>query len=110
MLVNAGAFLDDLTRLSFARGILFFGSSANVSLTGTKFRVEDIEPEILAIADLVIDYGLCKYHPHQSSSTLLNLETLEVVRYGSCFEDIADAMRRHFGVALPPPPARRDKE
>jgi tRNA A37 threonylcarbamoyladenosine synthetase subunit TsaC/SUA5/YrdC len=103
---NAGAFLDALTRMSFETGVLLFGSSANLSLTGTKFRVEDVEPEILAIVDLVIDCGLRKYHPYRSSSTLLNLETLEVVRYGSCFEDIADAIKRHVGVELPPRPHR----
>ena len=41
---------------------------------------------------------------NQPSSTLLNLETFGVVRYGACFELIADALERRFGVALPPPP------
>ena len=71
---------------------------------GTKFRVEDMEPEITAIADVVIDYGLMKYHLWQASSTLLNCETMQVVRYGSCFENIADILKRHFGVDLPPRP------
>ena len=79
------------------------GSSANRSNQGTKFRVEDIEPEILAIADIVIDHGLRKFHMYGASSTLLNVETLEVVRYGACFEVIADVISRHFGVKLPPP-------
>jgi hypothetical protein len=63
-----------------------------------------MEPEITAIADIVIDYGLMKYHPWQASSTLLNCETLEVVRWGSCFENIADILKRHFGVELAPRP------
>ena len=78
--------------------------NANLSLHGTKFRVEDMESEITAIADVIVDYGLMKYHPWQSSSTLLNCETLEVVRYGSCFENIADILKRHFKIDLPPRP------
>jgi tRNA A37 threonylcarbamoyladenosine synthetase subunit TsaC/SUA5/YrdC len=106
MLLNAGRFHAEITRLSFAEGLLLFGSSANLSLHGTKFRVEDIEPEIKAIADLVIDHGLMKYHPWQASSTLLNCETCEVVRFGACYENIADILKRHFRVELPPRPQR----
>ena len=80
------------------------GYSANRSLSGTKFRVEDIEPELLGIADIVIDHGLRLYHLYRASSTLLDLETFEVVRYGACFELIADALKRRFGIALAPPP------
>jgi len=105
MLINAGAFHGEICRLSREAGHALFGSSANLSLTGTKFRVQDIEPEILDIADIVIDHGLRKYHLYEASSTLLNLETMEVVRYGSCFELIADILLRHFDVELPPPPA-----
>lgn len=105
MLLNAGPFHREITRLSLERETLLFGSSANLSLHGTKFRVEDMEPEITAIADVVIDYGLMKYHPWQASSTLINCETLEVIRYGSCFENIADILKRHFKVDLPPRPS-----
>ena len=105
MLLNSGTFHREITRLSWERKTLLFGSSANLSLQGTKFRVEDMEPEVLAIADVVIDYGLMKYHRWQASSTLLHCETLEVVRYGSCFENIADILQRHFSITLPPPPA-----
>jgi tRNA A37 threonylcarbamoyladenosine synthetase subunit TsaC/SUA5/YrdC len=104
MLLNAGPFHREITRLSLEQQTLLFGSSANLSLHGTKFRVEDMESEITAIADVVVDYGLMKYHPWQSSSTLLNCETLEVVRYGSCFENIADILKRHFRIELPPRP------
>jgi tRNA A37 threonylcarbamoyladenosine synthetase subunit TsaC/SUA5/YrdC len=104
MLLNAGRFHAEITKLSFAEGMLLFGSSANLSLQGTKFRVEDMEPEITAIADIIVDYGLMKYHPWQASSTLLNCETCEVVRFGSCYENIADILARHFRVELPPAP------
>jgi tRNA A37 threonylcarbamoyladenosine synthetase subunit TsaC/SUA5/YrdC len=106
MLLNAGPFHAAITALSLKEQTLLFGSSANLSLHGTKFKVEDIEPEIKAIADVVIDYGLMKYHPWQASSTLINCETCEVIRFGSCYENIRDIMKRHFRVELPDPPQR----
>ena len=105
MLMNAGRFHAEITRLSFEAGYLLFGSSANLSLTGTKFDGRDIEPEIRAIADVVIDYGLMKYHPWRASSTLLDIETLEVRRFGVAYENIASILSRHFKVELPPKPA-----
>ena len=106
MLLNAGPFHAALTALSHQAQRLLFGSSANLTLSGTRFCVEDIQPEILALADVVIDQGLQRFHPYAASSTLLNVETLEVVRHGSCFADIAYVLRRHFGIELPQPRTR----
>lgn len=105
MLLNSGPFHAAITQVSLREQTLLFGSSANLSLHGTKFRVEDIEPEILAIADVTINYGLMKYHPWQASSTLLDCETLQVVRFGSCYENIQDILKRHFNITLPERPA-----
>lgn len=102
MLLNAGPLLDALARLAFAEDRLVIGSSANLSLRGVKFRAEDIEPEVAAAADVVVDYGLSRWSAYGKSSTMINVDTLEVVRYGSCFDLIDDALRRHFGIALPP--------
>ena len=102
-LLNAGPFHGEISRLSRIEGHPVFGSSANLSLRGTKFRVEDIEPEIRDIADIIIDHGLRKYHYFGQSSTLLNVETFEVVRHGANFEVIADICRRRFSVELAPP-------
>ena len=112
MLLNAGGFHEEICRLSLEHLHPLFGSSANRSLQGTKFRVEDIEKDIADIADIVIDYGLRKYHPYRASSTILDISTLDVLRAGSCFELIADVLKRQFGheVGMPgrnPPPARR---
>ena len=101
ILMNAGRFHAAITQLSFQEGHLLVGSSANRSLSGTKFKVEDIEPEISAIADIIIDHGLQKYHTYNASSTLINVELLEVVRVGSCYENIRYVIERHFGVTLP---------
>lgn len=101
MLVNAGPFHAELCRLSREEGFPIFGSSANLTNTGTKFRMQDIPDELKQIADTVIDYGLRKYHGYQRSATLINFQTMEVVRVGSCYELIADVLKRHFGVELP---------
>ncbi len=104
MLMNSGPFHAEISRLSLERGHPVFGSSANRSLTGTKFRIEDIEPDIRAIADICIDHGIRKYHLYRASSTLLDIETMAVVRYGAAFELIADVLLRYFRIDLPPPP------
>ena len=102
MLMNAGRHHAALCRRSLKGGVPLFGSSANLSMAGTNFRVEDIEPEILEIADVVVDHGLQPFHPYAQSSTLLNVETLEILRVGSAYEEIAHILRRHFGHELPP--------
>jgi len=100
LLMNAGSFHSAISQLSLTQGHPLFGSSANRSLQGTKFRVEDMEPEITAIADIIIDYGLRKYHPYGASSTLLDVTDMTVVRKGACFELITDILRRRFDIAL----------
>ena len=107
MLLNAGTLHAALTDLSFAAGVPLFGSSANLTGTGARFRVEDIPPEIMAIADAVIDHGLQRYHVYAASATLLDVETLTVVRRGACFDDISYVLRRHFGIVLAAPAAAR---
>lgn len=109
LLMNAGRFHAGITRLSWHEGHPLLGSSANRSLGGTKFKVEDIEPEIREIADVVIDHGLQKYHTYRASSTLLNVETLQVLRVGSCYGNIRYVIERHFGVTLPGVPGAVDE-
>lgn len=101
MLVNAGPLHAQLCRLSREEVFPIFGSSANLTNTGTKFRVQDIPPELKSIANTIVDHGLRKYHRYQRSATLINFQTMEVVRVGSCYELIADVLVRHFGVELP---------
>jgi hypothetical protein len=105
MLMNSGRFHAEITRLSLEQEHLLFGSSANLTLTGTRFRVEDMQTEITDIADVTIDYGLMKYHSYAASSTLLDVENCTVHRYGVCYENIAEILRRHFNVTLPPKPS-----
>lgn len=100
MLLNAGAFHAEISRLSREACHPLFGSSANRTMQGTKFRVEDIEPEIQAVADIIVDHGLRKYHLYEKSSTLLDLAEMKTVRVGSCYELITDALEREFGINL----------
>lgn len=102
MLLNAGPVMDSLARMAFADERLVIGSSANVSLRGVKFRVEDIEQEIRDAADIVLDHGLMRWHLYRRSSTMLEVGEMRVIRYGSCFDLIDDLLRRRFGIELPP--------
>ncbi|NUZ06603.1 Sua5/YciO/YrdC/YwlC family protein [Piscinibacter koreensis] len=106
MLLNAGTLFDEVCRLCREAVLPVFGSSANLSGTGPRFRVEDIQPEIRAVADVIVDYGLRKHHVYRRSATILRFGNGEVdcVRIGSCYELIADVLRRHFDVELPRDP------
>ncbi|GEM_PF-103183 len=106
MLLNGGKIHSTIGRLSREALHPVFGSSANLTGTGTKFRLEDIQPEIRAIADIEIDYGLRRYHLYQRSSTIINFTDMTVVRMGSCYDLISDVLKRHFKVELPPDPGR----
>lgn len=100
MLLGGGPFLEELGHLSWKNDIAVVGSSANISLQGTKFRVEDIEPEVIAVADLVVDYGLMRWACYGKSSTMLDLRDFRVVRKGACYDLIEDLLRRHFSIRL----------
>lgn len=104
ILLNAGPFHKALTRLSREEVVPLFGSSANLTGTGTRFRVEDIQPELRAIADITIDYGLRRYHVYRRAGTLINFDTLQVIRMGACYELISGVLKRWFGVDLPEDP------
>ncbi|SJZ38211.1 tRNA A37 threonylcarbamoyladenosine synthetase subunit TsaC/SUA5/YrdC [Enhydrobacter aerosaccus] len=106
MLLNAGRLYAELCRLSREAMQPIFGSSANLSGTGPKFRIEDIQPEIKAIADIIVDYGLRKYHHYNRSATIIRFPQVEVIRIGSCYELISDALKRHFQIGLPADPGR----
>ena len=108
MLLNAGPLMDTMAQLSFEAGQLGVGSSANLSLQGTKFRATDIEPEVLDAADLVIDYGLMRWANYGRSSTMINVHDFSVVRYGSCLDLINDVLQRHFDFSLTPEPGREN--
>ena len=103
MLLNAGKFHNALSRLCFERGKPAFGSSANISLTGSKFTVADVEPELKAVADIVIDHGTSKYaNPEGVSSSIIDFRDFTVVRYGCCFDQLERIFKERFSIELRP--------
>lgn len=103
LLLNGGPLLNALAELCLADNFALVGSSANLSLEGSNFALEDIEPEILAAADEVSDHGRGKWSNDEGlSSTILALPSREVIRFGVCYEETRAALREELGVELPP--------
>jgi tRNA A37 threonylcarbamoyladenosine synthetase subunit TsaC/SUA5/YrdC len=101
MLINAGQFHDALAEVSLRRGVPVFGSSANRSMTGSRYRVAEIHPEVVGAAAVVVDHGLCRWHNGEGlSSTILDFRDFAVLRRGVCFGAIAALLRERFGIAL----------
>jgi len=101
MLLNAGQFHDAIAEGSLARGTAVFGSSANLSLTGSKYRYQDIDQPIRDAAAIHFDYGRSKYaHKDGLSSTIVDFEDFSVIRVGHCFERLKNAFATRFGVTL----------
>lgn len=102
LLLNAGRLRERIAALSVAANHPLIASSANRSQQGTKYRVADIEPEVRAAADLIIDYGDSKYRQpgFALSSTQIDFRTMRVVREGVCFDSIAAVFHDEFGIAL----------
>jgi tRNA A37 threonylcarbamoyladenosine synthetase subunit TsaC/SUA5/YrdC len=101
MLLNAGQFHDAIAKTSIARGRAVFGSSANLSLTGSKYRFADIDEPVRAAAAIHFDYGQSKFaHPDGLASTIIDFRDFTVVRVGHCFERLKRAFADRFGVVL----------
>jgi tRNA A37 threonylcarbamoyladenosine synthetase subunit TsaC/SUA5/YrdC len=101
MLLNAGQFHDAIAAGSLQRDTAVFGSSANLSLTGSKYRYQDIDQPIRDAAAVYFDYGQSKYaHKDGLSSTIIDFRDFSVVRVGHCFERLKSAFKARFGVAL----------
>jgi tRNA A37 threonylcarbamoyladenosine synthetase subunit TsaC/SUA5/YrdC len=101
MLVNAGQFHDAIAEGSIALGTAVFGSSANLSLTGSKYRYDDIDAPIRAAASVCFDYGQSKYaHKDGLSSTIIDFTDFSVLRVGHCFDRLAGAFASRFGITL----------
>ena len=101
MLLNAGQFHDAIAEGALARGTAVFGSSANLSLTGSKYRYQDIDRPIRDAATVYFDYGQSKYaHKDGLSSTIIDFKDFSVVRVGHCFEQLKKAFATRFGATL----------
>ena len=102
-LLNAGALHNALSQLCFERGKPMFGSSANISLSGSKFSIDEVEPELKEVADIIIDHGTSKYaNPEGVSSSIIDFRDFTVVRYGCCFDQLKSIFRDRFSIDLQP--------
>jgi hypothetical protein len=54
-------------------------SSANVTDNGQKFRMEDIEDEDKEVADLIVDYGLQRYHIYERASIGMDFGQIKIL-------------------------------
>jgi tRNA A37 threonylcarbamoyladenosine synthetase subunit TsaC/SUA5/YrdC len=103
ILLNAGELRTAIADLALSVPMLFVGSSANLSLGGSKYRLKDVEREVRDVADIEIDYGLSPYHnPYGRSSTMIEFPSLRVQRVGVCFDEIAAVLKEEFGEVLKP--------
>jgi len=101
MLLNAGQFHDEIARQVLERGTAVFGSSANTSLTGSKYRLQDIDAPVRNAADVSFDHGRSTYaNPEGRSSTIIDFRDFTVVRKGVCFDRLAAAFKRRYKVEL----------
>ncbi|KAM4055765.1 telomere recombination domain-containing protein [Hirsutella rhossiliensis] len=96
--VPEGPFLRELGRLCDIDplGMLIFGTSANLTGQGQRFRVEEVEPSVLASVDLVVDYGLQKWHMYGRGGVLFDAENMQVLRMGAGCEVCRDRILRWF--------------
>ena len=102
-LQNAGEMRDVIGRHCWQEQVPFLASSANRSLQGAKYEVKDIEPEVMAIADLVIDHGPCKYNKFKHvSASQIDFRTMTLLRKGHCFDEIEAVLKNKFDIVLLP--------
>jgi tRNA A37 threonylcarbamoyladenosine synthetase subunit TsaC/SUA5/YrdC len=105
LLMNAGPLHQELARLSFEACAPLMGSSANRSLAGNKFELNDIEPEVLNHVDIAVDYGRCRYaNPYFVGSTIIEMGSRRVLRFGCLYEQIQAILNKQFGLDLPDRP------
>ena len=101
MLLNAGDLHDAVARGAQRRGMPVVGSSANRSLTGSKYRLQDVEAQVRDAADLCIDYGLSTYHNDKGlGSTIVDLVSYKTFRIGCVYDDICRILLDEFDIDL----------
>ena len=101
MLLNAGQFHDEIARQSWQRQIPVFGSSANTSLAGSKYRYLEVEAPVREAADVYFDYGRSVYANEQGrSSTIVDFRDFSVLRVGAEFDRVAAAFKSRGNIEL----------
>lgn len=105
VLMNAGPIHAAIARRALHSQTLVFGSSANRSLSGSKFSFDAIEPEVVAAATVALDRGPTKYsNPDGLGSTIIDLTVFQPVRIGIVFDRIQTIAREECGIEIPAQP------
>ena len=101
MLLNPGALHNAVAKGAFERNMPVVGSSANRSLTGSKYNLMDVEEEVRAAASLCLDYGLSTWHnPDGMGSTIIDLQSYKTFRIGCIYQRYCDILLDEFDIDL----------
>ncbi|KAI1359762.1 DHBP synthase RibB-like alpha/beta domain-containing protein [Xylaria arbuscula] len=105
--IGESPFMRELGRLNDEAGQLMVGSSANLTGTGQKLRVQDLEEQVYESADLLVDYGLQRYHRYQRSGTIIDVESMRILRIGAGYEIFRERVKQWWGYDLIPDPVNK---
>lgn len=101
LLMNAGPIHNEIARLALESGMGVFGSSANMSLSGSKYDFKDVEIELRNKVDLALDGGKTKFsHPDGLGSTIIDLDTFEPFRIGIRFQEIRKIAKEKLNIDI----------
>ena len=101
MLLNAGALHDAIANGARQRVLPVVGSSANLSLSGSKYRLNDVEQAVRVVADLCIDYGHTTYHnEHGMGNTIVDLCNYKTLCIGCVYDRICQVLQDEFDLDL----------
>lgn len=106
--LRTGAYIAELVGRAFSEGWVFVGSSANRSGEGNNYSLPDVPPEIVAVADVVVDHGESAYaNPQRRATTIVDTTDWTIRRRGvnadRITQSFADLAARH-GVEMAPEP------
>jgi tRNA A37 threonylcarbamoyladenosine synthetase subunit TsaC/SUA5/YrdC len=105
LLMNAGPLHNALAKMSLEQSKPLMGSSANVSSSGSKFKLKDVQTELKEGCDLVLGYGTSRYdNEFGMGSTIVELPSWKILRWGGCFEAQTKIVEKEFGVSWPERP------
>lgn len=94
--IPEGPFCRELTRLCDEHDVLLFVTSANLTGRGQRFREEDVEEEVRAHADLIVNYGLQKWHTYGIGAVVFDVANMKVLRKGITWDVFMDRAKRWF--------------
>lgn len=101
LLLNAGALHNEVARLAREDAYCVSGSSANLSLSGSKFVLQHVQQQVRQCADLQIDHGEVAYRNDQGlGSSIIDLGNFETLRVGAAHDSIYRILLEEFDIDL----------